>query len=46
MKKIVKGTVITLLLCVGLSACGEKEKVKAPTNVPTVKQEEAQAQAS
>lgn len=42
MKRIVKGAVITLLICIGLSACGEKEKVKAPTNPPSEKTEAAQ----
>lgn len=42
MKRIVKGAVITLLICIGLSACGEKEKVMAPTNLPSEKQEAAQ----
>ena len=39
MKRIVKGAVIILLICIGLSACGEKEKVMAPTNLPSEKQE-------
>jgi cytochrome c peroxidase len=42
MKRIVKGAVFTLLICIGLSACGEKEKVKAPSNLPTDKQASAQ----
>jgi len=45
MKRIVKGAVITLVICIGLSACGEKEKVKAPTNLPTEEQEAAQSSA-
>jgi cytochrome c peroxidase len=42
MKRIVKGTIFTLFICIGLSACGEKEKVMAPTNLPSEKQETAQ----
>jgi cytochrome c peroxidase len=42
MKRIVKGAVFTLLICIGLSACGEKEKVKAPSNLPSEKQDTAQ----
>ncbi|MDF2788507.1 MAG: Cytochrome-c peroxidase [Neobacillus sp.] len=42
MNKLVKGTILTLLICMGLSACGEKEKVKAPTNLQTEEQSKAQ----
>jgi len=41
MNKLVKGTILTLLICMGLSACVEQEKVKAPTNLST---EESKAQ--
>ncbi|MFP7300044.1 cytochrome-c peroxidase [Neobacillus niacini] len=43
MKRIVKGTILMLFFCLGLSACGEKDKVIAPTNLPLEKQETAQA---
>lgn len=43
MMRIVKGTVFTLFICIGLSACGEQEKVKAPVNLPAEEQGEAQA---
>jgi cytochrome c peroxidase len=42
MNKLVKGTVLTLLLCIGLSVCVEKEKVMAPTNLSTEEQSTAQ----
>lgn len=42
MNRLVKGTVLTLIICIGLSACGEKEKVKAPTNLSTEEQSKAQ----
>jgi cytochrome c peroxidase len=42
MNKLVKGAVLTLFICLGLSACGEQEKVKAPTNLPTEEQSKAQ----
>ena len=39
MNKLVKGTILTTLLCLSLSACGGQEEVKAPTKQPA----EAQA---
>lgn len=37
------GAVLTIFICIGLSACGGKEKVKAPTNIPTEEENVAQA---
>ncbi|WP_419954505.1 cytochrome-c peroxidase [Neobacillus niacini] len=42
MNKLVKGIVLTILLCLGLSACGEKEMVKAPTKLPIEEQSSAE----
>jgi cytochrome c peroxidase len=44
MKRMVKGTVFTLLICIGLSACGEQDKVMAPDKLP--QETEAQEQGS
>ena len=44
MNNLVKGTILTTLLCLGLSACGGQEEVKAPTKQPI--KELAVAQAS
>ena len=43
MNKLVKGTILTTLLCLGLSACGGQEEVKAPTKQPIKQPAEVQA---
>jgi cytochrome c peroxidase len=43
MKKFVIGVGLTIFICIGLSACGGKEKVQAPTKIPTEDQNVAQA---
>lgn len=43
MNKLVKGTILTTLLCLGLSACGGQEEVKAPTKQPIKEQAVAKA---
>ncbi|MEH7176941.1 cytochrome-c peroxidase [Neobacillus vireti] len=43
MNRLVKGTVLTTLICIGLSACGGQEEVKAPIKQPVKEQAAAQA---
>ena len=43
MNNLVKGTILTTLLCLGLSACGGQEEVKAPTKQPIKEQAVAKA---
>ncbi|MEH7248012.1 cytochrome c peroxidase [Neobacillus niacini] len=43
MNRLVKGTVIITLICLGLAACGGKDKVKAPTKQAIKEQVEAKA---